>query len=84
MFEFIGEIKSIKDKLLDYRYQNYGGKVVIIQGHKDILSFDNECVVLKLKTGALKVLGSNLLITQFSNNTIEIAGKIASVEREGE
>lgn len=84
MFEFIEEIKSLKDVVCDYRYQNYGGKVIVVQGHKDIISFDSESVVLKLKTGALKILGKDLVVSQFSSNTIEVSGKILSVEREGE
>lgn len=81
MFDFINEFGEVKNNISGYRYQNYGGEIIIVQGYKDILFFDENSVILKLKTGELQVRGDNLKVNQFSPNSIVIKGKIVIVER---
>lgn len=81
MFEFCNDIKELKNNILEYRYQNYGGKVVIVQGYKDIIFFDENSVCLKLKTGEITLSGENLKVEEFSSNTIKIIGKILKIEQ---
>ena len=83
MFDFIDELKELKNNAVGYRYINYGGKLVIVQGYKDILFFDDTIVTLKLKTGELSVLGTKLVVTEFSTNSIKIVGNISKIEVEG-
>ena len=83
MFDFIDELKELKNNAVGYRYINYGGKLVIVQGYKDILFFDDTIVTLKLKTGELSVFGTKLTVTEFSTNSIKIVGNISKIEVEG-
>ena len=83
MFDFIDELKELKNNAIGYRYINYGGKLVIVQGYKDILFFDDMIVTLKLKTGELSVSGTKLIVTEFSTNSIKIVGNISKIEVEG-
>lgn len=83
MFDFIDELKELKNNAVGYRYINYGGKLVIVQGYKDILFFDDTTVTLKLKTGELSVSGTKLVVTEFSTNSIKIVGIISKIEVEG-
>lgn len=80
MFDFIDELNEIKNNAVGYRYINYGGKLVIVQGYKDILFFDDSTIILKLKVGELCVSGTNLVITEFSTNSIKIVGNIGKIE----
>lgn len=81
MFEFINDIKELKEQTLGYRYTNYDGKVAIIQGYKDILFFDETSVVLKLKSGELTISGQDLVVNEYTTNSIKVCGKINSIER---
>lgn len=83
MFDFIDELKELKNNAVGYRYINYGGKLVIVQGYKDILFFDDTTVTLKLKTGELSISGTKLVVTEFSTNSIKIVGNISKIEVEG-
>lgn len=83
MFDFIDELKELKNNAVGYRYINYGGKLVIVQGYKDILFFDDTVVTLKLKTGELSISGTKLVVTEFSTNSIKIVGNISKIEVEG-
>ncbi len=83
MFDFIDELKELKNNAVGYRYINYGGKLVIVQGYKDILFFDDTTVTLKLKTGELSISGTKLVVTEFSTNSIKIIGNINKIEVEG-
>lgn len=80
MFDFVDELKELKNNIVGYRYINYGGKLVIVQGYKDILFFDDTIVTLKLKTGELSVCGAKLIVTEYSTNSIKISGNISKIE----
>ncbi len=84
MFDFIEDIKELKNHAVGYRYTNYGGEVAIIQGYKDILFFDETSVILKLKSGELEVKGQGLVVTEFTTNSVKVCGKIISIEKVGE
>ena len=84
MFEFINELKELKQLETSYRYQNYGGKMLVIEGHKDILLMTDENIVLKLKKGDLSIKGNNLFVSELGQNSIIIKGNIIDIERSGE
>lgn len=81
MFEFIEDIKELKNKTLGYSYANYDGKVAIIQGYKDILFFDENSVILKLKSGELTITGEQLVVKEYTTNFIKICGNILQIEK---
>lgn len=83
MFDFIDELKELKNNAVGYRYINYGGKLVIVQGYKDILFFDDSVTTLKLKTGELSIFGTKLVVTEFSTNSIKVVGNINKIEVTG-
>ena len=84
VFEFINELKDLSKIETSYRYQNYGGKLLVVQGHKDILLMTGEQIVLKLKKGDLSIKGNNLGVDELSPNSIIIKGSIINIERSGE
>ena len=88
MFSFLEEINDFLElpmtsTITGYKYVNLAGKLLYVQGYKDILSFSQEDVTLKLKDGELKIKGKNLNIKELNLNSIVIEGKIAIVEQIG-
>jgi sporulation protein YqfC len=88
MFSFLQEINDflelpITSTVAGYKYVNLAGKLLYVQGYKDILSFSELEVILKLKEGELKIKGKNLNIKELNLNSIVIEGKIAQVEQIG-
>lgn len=51
-----------------------------VTGVMKVNSANNNCVSLKLKEGDLNVLGSNLNITVFGENSIELTGDVDSLK----
>ena len=83
MFDFVDELKELKNIVTDYRYTNYGGKLVVVQGYKDILFYDENNITLKLKKGEISVLGTNLKIKDYTSNFVVIIGEIITIETAG-
>lgn len=88
MFSFLQEINDFLElpmtsTVTGYKYVNLGGKLLYVQGYKDILSFSETEVILKLKQGELKVKGKNLNIKELNLNSIVIEGKIVLIEQVG-
>jgi sporulation protein YqfC len=88
MFHFLNEINEqlelpITSVLSSYEVVNLGGKVVYVQGYKDILNFEKEHIVLKLKEGELHIKGQNLNIRDLNVNSILIEGTIRLIEEVG-
>ena len=88
MFSFLQEINDFLELPMTsahtgYKYGNLGGKFLYVQGYKDILSFSETEVILKLKQSELKVKGKNLNIKELNLNSIVIEGKIVLVEQVG-
>lgn len=84
MFNFLNDIIDrsalpMEQRVFVYKYINVGGNVIYVQGYKDILSFSEDEIVLKIKNGELKISGCNLNIKDLNINTITICGKIKSV-----
>ena len=88
MFHFFNEINDllqvpVTNVLNGYEYINLSGKAIYIQGYKDILSFNEEHIILKLKKGELHIKGENLNIRDLNLNCILIEGRIFIVEEAG-
>lgn len=84
MNSFFREIARITELPFDtafssYRYVNIGGAALYVQGHRGIISYGTEKVVLRLKAGRLEITGENLTIKQLTGDDIALTGKIISV-----
>lgn len=77
--ELAENIKTIKNEIIGYEYVNYGGNQVNVMGYKDLLFFDEEKVILKVKNGEILVSGKNLQVLEVSHGFIIIKGEISSV-----
>ena len=64
----------------DYKFYNIAGKVVYIENFLKITSFSKEEIILKLKKGMIKVVGSKMLIHELTSSSIIIKGIIKGVE----
>lgn len=71
------DIKATTD---EYRYYNFGGKVVYIENFVKIITFTKEEIVLKLRKGMIKVVGQELFIEELNKASLLIRGSIKGVE----
>jgi hypothetical protein len=53
---------------------------VIADGCTEILRYDDNLVILRMKTNAVSVTGFELKLSHFSNDGVLVRGKIASIE----
>ena len=60
----------------------YGGRQALIEGHRGVLAFSPECLVVRLGWQRLSVLGTELSIRALSRDRLLVAGKIQRVELE--
>ena len=81
MFDFFNDL-FCEIKNGTYRYQVESGKQIVVEGYKNILMIEQNCIVLKLKDGELQILGKNLNVIELSSNTIKIAGKIKTISED--
>lgn len=85
MFSFISEflndvdVKSEKTQN-NFKFVSFNGEVFYLQNFKDIISFNDEFVVVKLNSGELEICGQKLKINEISQKFICISGKINKVE----
>lgn len=83
MFNFFSEIKrNIKNIDLSggYNLINMSGKVLYIEGHLGLTLITKKEVCLKIKNGRLLVEGEDLVLSELSENTVKISGKIIKTE----
>lgn len=63
-----------------YRIINLSSRAVYVEGMKNILSFSDAQVTLKLKKGAVKIEGKALVIKELMIDSVFITGEILKVE----
>ncbi len=56
------------------------GLSVCVNGASSVLDFCEECAVLKLHRGRLRVAGHGLSISVYENKIAEISGKVGLIE----
>ena len=78
MFNFVGELNGIGN-LKEYKFINFGGKKVYVQGFKNLLSFNEENIVLKVENAELTITGKTLKIEELGSSSILVCGEIVSV-----
>lgn len=52
---------------------------VLVEGHKGVINYSQDSLVLRIKEGRLKILGKNLAIMEITADEVYIRGKIFSV-----
>lgn len=87
MFSFIDEFfndTNVKTKTISkkgsFKYVNYNNEVFYLQNFKDIISYSNEEIILKLFSGEVSITGIELKINEISQKYICLTGKINKVE----
>lgn len=82
LFEDIGNLTGLPFEILQngYKYINFAGKALYVEGFTSIILLESEQVMLKLKKGRLKVLGCGLLIKDLNFGQLMIKGNITLVE----
>lgn len=84
MNSFIKEIAAFSELPVDmlfssYRYVNFGGSAVYVQGHKGFLSFDSQKIVIRTGKSTLTVLGEGLTVKRLSGDDLMVTGSIDTV-----
>ena len=81
-FDELAKISGLPFEMINngYKVVNFCGKSVFIEGFKTIISVDKETVVLKLKKGRIKVVGTELTIKDINLGQIFVNGNIIGIE----
>lgn len=87
MFSFINEFLNDFDfktksatKNNAFKYVNFNNEIFYLQSFKDIISFSDEEIIVKLFEGEISISGSNLTIKEISQRFLCIKGKISKIE----
>ncbi len=57
-----------------------GGRQTLVEGHRGILEYSQERIVLALKKGRISINGSGLSLEAMNGGELLVAGRIESVE----
>ena len=60
-----------------------GGRRALVEGHRGLLEYSEERVVLALKRGRISITGAGLAIRAMNAGELVISGRIETVEWEG-
>jgi len=83
MFNFFDEIKqNLKknDFLPSYNLINLSGKILYVEGHCGLTILSSTVISFKIKKGRIIVEGTDLFLSELSQNTLKIEGNIKKVE----
>lgn len=82
MFNFFDEIKSkSQEQLHDFNIVNMSGKLVYVEGHLGLTILSENLISFKIKSGKIVIEGENLFLSELTNNTLVIKGKIIKTEQ---
>ena len=83
MFNFFDEIKKKSDgsMLNDFNLVNISGKILYVEGHLGLTVMTAESIAFKIKGGRIVIEGENLFLSELSENTMLIKGKIIKMEQ---
>ncbi|MCL2861235.1 MAG: YabP/YqfC family sporulation protein [Firmicutes bacterium] len=65
-----------------YQVINYNGEAAYVEGFVQVLSIDNNEIVLKLKKGKIVISGENLSVASLETGAIIVKGNIKEVKSE--
>lgn len=84
MFNFFDEIKNKCKKLtnneINFNLINISGQILYVEGHKGLTVISQELMSFKIKNGRVVVEGENLILTELTENTMILQGKIKKTE----
>ncbi len=85
MFNFFDELKNKISKvdnnfLNDYNLINISGKLLYVEGHLGVTIISNEMLAFKVKKGRIVVEGEELVLSELTENTLLLQGKIMKME----
>lgn len=84
MFNFFDEIKKkssqCKDVFYNFNIVNISGKILYIEGHLGLTILSDKIIAFKIKKGRVVVEGEGLFLSELTNNTMMIEGKIVKTE----
>ncbi len=86
MFNFFNEVKqNLKNsqglELNGFNIINLSGHLLYVEGHLGLVTLSKELISFKVKNAVIMVEGSDMILSELSDNTIKIAGKIKKVEQ---
>lgn len=85
MFNFFDEIKGNLKKidqniLNSYNLISLSGKILYVEGHLGLTILTDSLIAFKVKKGRIEVSGSDLVLSELSQNTMKIEPNIKKVE----
>lgn len=63
----------------EYKILQIGSKAIYVSNYKKIISYGDNCISLKVKSGAIRIDGEDLKIKQMDKGEIIISGRIYGV-----
>lgn len=83
MFNFFDEIKKKGDNNLlnEFNIVNISGKMLYAEGHFGLTVLSENMISFKIKSGRVVVEGEGLFLSELTDNTLLIKGKIIKTEQ---
>ncbi len=83
MFNFFDELKkkSTNSELLsNFNVVNMSGRLMYVEGHQGLTVLSTQMIAFKVKKGRFVVEGEELKLSELTENTMIIQGKIVKAE----
>lgn len=85
MFNFFNELKAKaggKDELFcEFNLVNMSGHLIYVEGHLGLTILSPTMIAFKIKKGRIVIEGENLILSELTDNTMLIQGKIVKMEQ---
>lgn len=63
-----------------YKFNVFGGKCFVLEGHRGIRKYDGGEMIFKINKGAVRVTGRDMSISQMTKNFVVVTGQINNCE----
>lgn len=83
MFNFFDELKKKStnaEVLSNFNIVNMSGKMMYVEGHQGLTVLSTQMIAFKVKKGRYVVEGEDLKLSELTENTMIIQGKIVKTE----
>lgn len=82
---YIKDILSVFDESITYKMTLIGSSGIIIEGYRDVLTFSDRYIELRMgKNNRARIEGENLHIQELEGKVVTIKGKINLIDMGGE
>ena len=83
MFNFFDEIKKKAEgvNLKEFNLVNLSGNILYVEGHNGLTVITPQMIAFKIKNGRVVVEGESLFLSELTDNTMIIKGKIVKTEQ---